>query len=59
MFQAVAEDRISKPMILEIKLEVVSRPGVRFCDSNATSNDNQQTPFELFKIESKEMWIRL
>ncbi len=36
MYQAVAEKRISQPVMLEIKLEVVSRPGVRFFDYNAT-----------------------
>ena len=39
MYQAVAEKRISKPVMLEIKLEVVSRPGVRFSDCNATRVD--------------------
>ena len=39
MHQAVAEKRISRPVMLEIKLEVVSRKGVRFFDCNATRAD--------------------
>ena len=38
MYQAVDEKRISKPVMLQIMLEVVSRPGVRFSDCNATRN---------------------
>jgi len=36
MFVALAEKRIINPVMLEIKLEVVSRPNVIFYDSNAT-----------------------
>ena len=36
MYVAYKEGRISEPTLLEIKLEVVSRPGVQFTDSNAT-----------------------
>ena len=39
MYVAYKEGRISKPTLLEIKLEVVSRPGVQFTDSNATRLD--------------------
>ena len=39
MHVALAEKRISVPMLLKIKLEVVSRPGVRFSDCNATRVD--------------------
>src|SRR6476469_9063304 len=35
----MTEGRISQPMRLEIKLEAVSRPGVRFTDCNATRID--------------------
>ena len=41
MFKALKEKRISRPVILEIKLEVVSRPGVLFCDRNAAANGAQ------------------
>jgi hypothetical protein len=37
MYTALKEKRISTPVVLEIKLEVVSRPGVLFCESNATA----------------------
>lgn len=36
LFVALQEKRITKPVILEISLEVVSRPGVLFSDCNAT-----------------------
>jgi hypothetical protein len=36
MFVAVNQKRISKPVMLQIKLEVVSRPNVLFADCNAT-----------------------
>ena len=39
MYVAYKEGRISKPTLLEIKLEVVSRPGVQFSDSNANRLD--------------------
>jgi hypothetical protein len=39
MYVAYKEGRISKPTLLEIELEVVSRPGVQFTDSNATRLD--------------------
>ena len=39
MFVAKKEDRISNPVILRIKLEAVSRPGVLFSDCNATRHD--------------------
>ena len=35
MYIALKEKRISVPVVLEIKLEVVSRPGVFFCGVNA------------------------
>ena len=39
MFVAKKEGRISNPVILRIKLEAVSRPGVMFSDCNATRHD--------------------
>ena len=39
MFVAKKEDRICNPVVLRIKLEVVSRPGVLFSDCNATRHD--------------------
>ena len=43
MHQAVAEKRISQPVMLQVKLEVVSQPGVRFFDCNATRTDARQS----------------
>jgi len=43
MHVALAEGRISVPMLLKIKLEVVSRPGVRFADCNAVRSDARQS----------------
>ncbi len=43
MYVALNEGRISQMMMLEIKLEVVSRPGVRFSDCNATRADARQS----------------
>ena len=37
MYIALKNKRISKPVVLEIRLEVVSRPGVLFCAINAAS----------------------
>ena len=37
MYIALKEKRISVPVVLEIKLEVVSRPGVLFCGVNAAA----------------------
>ena len=37
MYLALKDQRISRAVVLEIKLEVVSRPGVLFCDINAAS----------------------
>jgi len=37
MYIALKEKRISVPVVLEIKLEVVSRPGVLFCAINAAA----------------------
>ena len=42
MYQAVAEKRILQPIMLQMKLEVVSHPGVRFVDCNATRGDARQ-----------------
>ena len=39
MYVAHNEGRISQPVRHEIKLEAVSRPGVRFTDCNATRTD--------------------
>ena len=41
MFIALKKKRISRPVLLEVACEVVSRPGVLFCDVNAASNDAQ------------------
>jgi hypothetical protein len=43
MYQACAEGRISQPVMLQIKLEVVSRPGVRFliATSQELTQDNR------------------
>ena len=38
MYLALKDQRISRPVVLEIKLEVVSRPGVLFCAINAASS---------------------
>ena len=43
MHVALAEGRISVPMLLKIKLEVVSRPGVCFADCNATRLDARKS----------------
>ena len=43
MHVALSEGRISVPTLLKIKLEVVSRPGVRFADCNATRLDARQS----------------
>src|SRR5690349_5028131 len=37
------EGRISRPVVLQIKLEVVSKPGVLFFDCNATRRDAVQS----------------
>jgi hypothetical protein len=37
MFKALKEQRISRPVILEIKREIVNRPGVLFSERNAAS----------------------
>ena len=39
MYVAKKEGRISNPVVLRIKLEVVSRPGVMFSNCNATRHD--------------------
>ena len=39
MYVAKKEGRICNPVVLRIKLEVVSRPGVLFSDCNATRHD--------------------
>ena len=39
MFVSKKERRISEPVVLRIKLEAVSRPGVLFSDCNATRHD--------------------
>ena len=38
MFQALKDKRITRPVILEINLQVVSRPGVLFCERNAAAS---------------------
>jgi len=39
MHVAKKEGRIDKPVVLRVKLEAVSRPGVLFTDCNATRHD--------------------
>ena len=39
LYVAKNESRISRPVMLQIKLEVVSRPGVLFFDCKATRHD--------------------
>src|SRR3954462_2690639 len=41
MHVAMGKGRITVPVMLEIKLEVVSRPGVLFSDCNASRKDVQ------------------
>ena len=43
MYIALKENRISNPVLLELKLEVVSRAGVLFSDCNATRNGSVQS----------------
>ena len=58
MFVARKEERISNPVILRIKLEAVSRPGVLFSDCNATRRDavisesSDIVRFEIVKAKS-------
>ena len=58
LYKAKAEKRISTPVVLEIKLEVVSRPGVLFCETNAAANGSKasESPrvirFEVVKATS-------
>ena len=47
------EGRISRPVMLQIKLEVVLKPGVLFFDCNATRRDAVQAPFK------RQMWFVL
>jgi len=52
MFVALAEKRIINPVMLEIKLEVVSRPNVIFYDSNATrSGAKRSTNPEIIRFD--------
>ena len=59
MFKALKEARISRPVILEMKLEVVSRPGVLFYERNAaatgvhTSASPKVIHFEVVKKDYK------
>src|SRR3982750_2247628 len=39
MFVAKKEGRIASPVVLRVKLEAVSRPGVMFSDCNSTRHD--------------------
>ena len=60
MYMALKEKRISTPVVLEIKLEVVSRPGVLFCESNAAakaakaSESPQVVRFEVVQAPSQQ-----
>ena len=57
MYVAKNEGRISQPVVLRVKLEAVSRPGVLFSDCNATrsdakvSDDPDIVRFEITKAE--------
>jgi hypothetical protein len=59
MYVALKDGRISKAVVLEIKLEVVSRPGVLFCEINAASTaakvseDPTVIHFETVKADSQ------
>jgi hypothetical protein len=59
MYRALKEGRISRPVVLEIKLEVVSRPGVLFSAVNAASpaakasEDASVIHFETVKADSQ------
>jgi len=58
MYIALKEGRINRPVLLEIKLEVVSREGVLFCSFNAAattanpSNDPSVIYFDVVKMPS-------
>jgi len=58
-YVAQNEKRISRAVMLEIKLEVVSRPGVLFFDCNATRHDAVQSSsptvvhFDVVKAENQ------
>jgi hypothetical protein len=43
MFVALKQQRVSKPVVLQIKLEVVSRSNVMFTDCNATRRDAKKS----------------
>ena len=45
MYIALKEKRISKPVVLEIKLEAVSRPGVLFCEISAAAKAAKTSKF--------------
>src|SRR5258708_2896411 len=52
MYVSKTEGRISEPVVLRIKLEVVSRPGVLFSDCNATRHDvNFSTSPEVVRFD--------
>ena len=59
MYIALKDKRISVPVVLEIKLEVVSRPGVLFCATNAaakaskTSASPHLVRFDIVKAPSQ------
>jgi hypothetical protein len=44
MFVALKEGRISRAVLLKIKLEVVSRPEVLFCSQNAATTAGISSP---------------
>jgi len=58
MFVARNNKRISRPVLLEVKREVVSRPGVLFCEINAAANDAKTSAdprvihFDIVKAEA-------
>ena len=57
-YVAKTERRISRAVMLRVKLEVVSRPGVVFSDCNATRKDAIHSPspsivhFDVVKAEN-------
>ena len=54
MYVAYNEGRVSQPVRLEIKLEAVSRPGVRFTDCNAIRADARHSPNSALRCRSSQ-----
>ena len=59
LYIAVKEKRVTNPILLQIKLEAVSRPDVLFFDCNATRRGANRSPsaevvhFEVVKAKSQ------